>query len=92
MCIRDSPGAEVKINGKSSITDENGEYKINDLSSSTIHELKAVSYTHLSLYNASVSNKYQASTTVDVVFNKNNKEMLMGTYKGVLILDVTYGD
>ena len=46
----------------------------------------------LSLYNASVSNKYQASTTVDVVFNKNNKEMLMGTYKGVLILDVTYGD
>lgn len=34
------PRAEVKINGKSSITDENGEYKINDLSSSTIHELK----------------------------------------------------
>lgn len=45
----------------------------------------------LPLYDASAANKYQASTTIDAVFNEDKTEMLMGNYKGVLILDVTYG-
>ncbi len=45
----------------------------------------------LPLYNASTPNKYQASTTVDAIFNEERKQMLMGNYKGVLILNVTYG-
>lgn len=46
----------------------------------------------LPLDHATIPNTYQAATTVDAIFNKNNKVMLMGKYKGVLILDVTYGD
>lgn len=45
----------------------------------------------LPLNDASAANKYQASTTIDAVFNEDKKEMAMGSYKGVLILDVTYG-
>lgn len=45
----------------------------------------------LPLNDASAANKYQASTTIDAVFNEDKKEMVMGNYKGVLILDVTYG-
>lgn len=50
------------------------------------------SHLTLPLYNASTPNKYQASTTVDAVFNEDKKEMLMGNYKGVLRLNVTYGE
>ncbi len=45
----------------------------------------------LPLNDGSAVNKYQASTTIDAVFNEEKTEMLMGNYKGVLILDVTYG-
>lgn len=46
----------------------------------------------LSLYAPTIPNKYQASTTVDAIFNERKDNMTMGTYRGVLILDVTYGD
>lgn len=45
----------------------------------------------LPLYNASTPDKYQASTVVDAIFNEDKNEMLMGNYRGVLILNVTYG-
>lgn len=45
----------------------------------------------LPLNDVSAANKYQASTKIDAIFNENKVEMLMGNYKGVLILDVTYG-
>ena len=45
----------------------------------------------LPLNDASATNKYQASTMIDAIFNEDKKDMLIGNYKGVLILDVTYG-
>lgn len=47
---------------------------------------------NLPLYNATTPNMYQASAQIDAIFNSDKEEMLMGTYKGVLILDVTYGN
>ena len=46
----------------------------------------------LELFNSNVANKYQASTKIDAIFNEDQDEMLMGTYKGVMILNVTYGE
>lgn len=51
-----------------------------------------VSKMKLELFNSNVANKYQAFTKIDAVFNESQNEMLMGTYKGVMILSVTYGE
>ena len=46
----------------------------------------------LDLFKSTVANKYQAFTKIDAIFNENQEEMLMGRYKGVMILNVTYGE
>lgn len=46
----------------------------------------------LPLFNASVQNRYEQRTEIDAIFNERGEEMLMGTYKGVLKLNVTYGE
>lgn len=46
----------------------------------------------LPLYNTSFANKYEARTEVDAIFNEEQKMMKLGTYKGVLTVNVTYGD
>lgn len=46
----------------------------------------------LPLFNASVQNRYEQRTEIDAVFNEKREKMIMGTYKGVLKLNVTYGE
>lgn len=46
----------------------------------------------LPLFNATVQNRYEESTEIDAFFNEKKNTMLMGTYKGVLKLNVTYGE
>ena len=47
----------------------------------------------LPLYSGSTpANRYDARINLDARFNEENKEMLIGVYKGVLFLDVIYGE
>lgn len=45
----------------------------------------------LPLYTGTSITKYEGRAEIDAVFNENQKDMVMGTYKGVLKLNVTYG-
>lgn len=56
------------------------------------NEGETVSKQTLSLYNTSFKDKYEARTEVDVIFNEENNLMKLGTYSGVLRIDVTYGE
>lgn len=53
---------------------------------------EGVSKQVLSLYNTSFKDKYEARTEIDAIFNEENKMMELGTYSGVLRIDVTYGE
>lgn len=46
----------------------------------------------LPLYTTTSSDKYEARTEVDAVFNEDKAMMKLGKYKGVLRIDVTYGE
>lgn len=45
----------------------------------------------LPLYTGTSITKYEGRAEIDAIFNENQKDMVMGTYKGVLKLNVTYG-
>ena len=90
-----------KIYGTATLVLKNqGEFTLTDLKNST-NTIKGRGFFPtegdkayqliLPLNDASAANKYQASTTINAMFNEELKEMVMGTYKGVLVLDVTYG-
>ena len=79
---------ELESNGNFDLIDKNNSNNIikgrGFFSNDTSHLI-------LPLYNASAPDKYQTSTTVDAIFNEDMREMKMGSYKGVLKLNVTYG-
>ena len=46
----------------------------------------------LPLYTSTSSGKYEARTEIDAIFNEDQTTMKLGEYRGVLKIDVTYGE
>lgn len=81
--------------------ENNGEFELVEIKDSEkriggrgffISEGKESSSLILPLFNASVQNRYEQRAELDAIFNEKKEKMLMGTYKGVLKLNVTYGE
>lgn len=77
--------------------ENNGKFDLTDGSTNNVIKgrgffLDNVSHLlNLKLESTESLRKYHGLVTVDAVFNEDGSEMLMGNYKGVLRLNVTYG-
>ena len=81
---------ELENSGKFSLKSTNGNSEEIDARGYFKNEPGEPSKIILPLFTGTSITKYEGRTEIDAVFNENQKEMLMGTYKGVLRLNVTY--